>query len=90
MATPRAKIVQCDKKLLQKLSTTLQFAITGKPVFYSDHLADLVNRHCPELYDIAKEAGFRFIPSTDAAELTHKPPHIWFDVVRETPLATAQ
>jgi hypothetical protein len=85
----RVPVIQCDKELLMRLSTTLQFAITGKPVWYSDNLADLVKRHCPEIYDIAKEAGFRFIPSTDAADLTYKPPRIWFDVIRDAQTAAA-
>jgi hypothetical protein len=71
-------IIQCDKAVGNH-------AITGKTIWYSDNLAYLVKRHCPEIYEIAKEAGFRFLPSKDANELTHKPPHISFDVVRDAP-----
>jgi len=82
--TQRTPIIQCSKEFAQELANKLQFAITGHPIWYSDSLVDLVNRHCPDIYDMAKEAGFRFVPSSDAAELTHKPPRIWFDVIRNT------
>lgn len=79
----KRSVIECDKELEIKLSMTVQHAITGQTVWYSDSLTDLVNRHCPEVYDIAKEAGFVFIPSSDPSELTYKPPRIWFDVIRE-------
>lgn len=77
-------VIECDKELLGKLSTKLQFAITGKTVFFTDSLVDLVKRHCPEIYDMAKEAGFRFVPSSDSSELEQFPPRIWFDVIRDS------
>jgi len=77
-------VVECDKDLFIEVSTTLQHAITGKPIFYSDSLVDLVNRHCPELYEICSDAGFRFVPSNSKDELMESPPSIWFDIIEIT------
>lgn len=84
----KVAIIECgkDSDLYIKIISTLQHSLVGKNIFYSDHLGDLVNRHCPELYDIADQAGFRFVPSSDAGELTQKPPQIWFDLIRKTAL----
>jgi hypothetical protein len=79
----RAPLIQCDKELYIKIATTLQHAITGKSVLAGDSLVELVDRHCPEIYDIAAEAGFRFEPNTDPAFLEQSPPQVWFDVVRD-------
>jgi hypothetical protein len=79
----RAPLIQCDPDLYVKICTTLQHAITGKSVLGGDSLADLVQRHCPELYDMAAESGFRFEPNTDPAFLEQSPPQVWFDVVRD-------
>jgi hypothetical protein len=79
----RAPLIQCDPDLYVKICTTLQHAITGKSVLAGDSLAELVQRHCPELYDIAAEAGFRFEPNTDPEFLEQSPPRVWFDVVRD-------
>lgn len=83
-AKEQLSIIECDADLYCEISSTLQFALSGKPVFYTDSLADLVNRHCPELYDLAEENGFRFIPSNDMSELEQTPPDIRFDVIRIT------
>lgn len=84
----KTAIIDCgkDSQLYIDIATTLQHSLTGKKIFFSDHLGDLVNRHCPQLYDIADQAGFRFIPSNDKGELLHKPPQFWFDIVRKTAL----
>ena len=79
----RAPLIQCDPDLYVKICTTLQHAITGKSVLAGDSLAELVQRHCPELYDIEADAGFRFEPNTDPAFLEQQPPQVWFDVVRD-------
>jgi len=78
----RPAIIQCDMELLTKLSTRLQFATVGQNVYYSDTLKDLVDRHCPDIYDMAKDAGFKFIPSTNKEDLVSKPPDLRFDVIR--------
>jgi hypothetical protein len=79
----RAPLIQCDKELYIRIATTLQHAITGKSVLAGDSLVDMVDRHCPEIYDMATEAGFRFVPNTDPAFLEQEPPQVWFDVVRK-------
>ena len=79
----RAPLIQCDKDLYIRISTTLQHAITGQLFRSTDSLADLVDRHCPEIYEIAAEAGFRFVPNTDPKFLQQQPTEIWFDVVRD-------
>ncbi len=84
MATPRAAIIQCDRETFTKIATTLQFAIVGKAIFFSDTLADIVRRHCPEIYQIAEEAGYRFIPSDDKDDLMQVPPNIRFDILRNS------
>ena len=78
--SPRPAVVECDKELYIKLSTHLQFSITGKPVFYSDSLTDLVRRHCPDIYAMAEDEGFSFSPSDSKDELLQSPPDIRFDV----------
>lgn len=77
-------VIECDKELYIKLSTHLQFSITGKPAYYSDSLVDLVRRHCPDIYAMAEEGGFRFIPSSNKDELLQSPIDIRFDVLRLT------
>lgn len=79
---PRPAIIECDGELYIKISTDLQHAITGKPVFYSDSLVDLVRRHCPQLYDLAKDNGYQFVPSDDTACFMKQPLDIRFDVIR--------
>jgi hypothetical protein len=79
----RAPLVQCDKDLYIKIATTLQHAITGKNVLAGDSLVELIDRHCPGIYDIATEAGFRFVPNPGPEFLEQQPPQVWFDVVRE-------
>ena len=78
-------VIDCakDSDLYVTILSTLQNKLAGKPIYYSDHLGDLVNRHCPELYTIADDAGFRFVPSDDKGELTQNPPQFWFDVIRK-------
>jgi hypothetical protein len=51
--------------------------------WHGDSLVELVDRHCPEIYDIAAEAGFRFVPNTNPEFLEQQPPQVWFDVVRQ-------
>jgi hypothetical protein len=82
----RASKVDCDGELYGKIAGSIQNALTGQNIFYSDSLVDLIRRHCPDVYDIAQEAGFVFVPSNDKDDLTKQPPEIWFDVVRESGL----
>lgn len=77
----KVAIIDCDADLLTQVSISLQEAIVGKPIFYSDSLVDLVNRNCPHLYDVCKDAGYHFIPSDNKDELMERPPEIWFDIV---------
>jgi hypothetical protein len=79
--TAKAAIIDCDQDLMVEVSIALQESIVGKPIFYSDSLADLVKRHCPHLYDVCEQEGYYFIPSNDKNELMEKPPAIWFDIV---------
>lgn len=74
--------IECEQDLYIQIATRLQHAITGKNVYYGDSLVDLVNRHCPDLYDTAKAKGFSFVPSPDKEALLQMPMGIWFDVVR--------
>jgi hypothetical protein len=84
-ATQKVAVVDCDQDLFTEVATTLQHAITGKPVFYSDSLVDLVKRHCPQLHDICRAQGYSFIPSNSKDELMEKPPAIWFDIISLVP-----
>lgn len=81
-------VIECDfdSDLYVTIVSTLQHKLAGQAIFYADHLGDLVGRHCPELYDIADKAGFRFVPSSDKHELMQKPPDIRFDIIRKTTL----
>lgn len=78
----RVARIECDAALNTKLATHLQFAISGKPVFFTDSLADLIARHCPDIYQLALDKGYRFVPSTNPKDLEAKPPRINFDVIR--------
>lgn len=80
----KVAIISCDQELYIEISTHLQHSLTGHNIFYSDSLKDLVKRHCPELYDIANEAGYIFIPSDDKEELMANPPEFWFDIVEKS------
>lgn len=74
--------IQCDKVLYDRIATHLHLSISGKPVFYTDSLTDLVRRHCPDIYEMAAEAGFKFLPSTDPKQLEQRPPDLRFAIVR--------
>jgi hypothetical protein len=76
----RVAVMQCGTELYIELCTALQDAITGKPVFCGDSLADLVRRHCPDIYAMARKGGFKFVPSLEPRDLESTPPQIWFDV----------
>lgn len=79
----KVAIIECDPELYTGLCTTLQHAITGKPVYYGDSLKDIVDRHCPVLYELAKDEGFHFVPSSDSGELVvNGQVRVWFDVIR--------
>jgi len=82
--TKKVAVIECDGDLLIDISTVVTFALAGKPIFYSDTMADLVDRHCPEVYEMADEAGYRFLPSNDKEELMVTPPEFWFDIIRKT------
>lgn len=80
----KVAIIECDDELLVDIVAIIQRAFVGKPIFYSDHMECLVKRHCPEVFSIADEAGFMFVPSTDKDELAETPPDFRFDIVRKT------
>lgn len=84
MTEPSRKVpvIECDKDLYIKISTDLQHSITGKPVYLTESLVDLVNKHCPHLYDLAEEKGFKFVPSDDASLFEQHPIDIRFDIIR--------
>lgn len=78
----RHAIRECGPDLYVRIATRLQHAITGQPVFHSDSLVDLVKRHCPDLYAMAKKEGYRFVPSDDKEAFLKTPIDIRFDVIR--------
>lgn len=83
MPAPKVSVIECDKELFTEVSTTLQFAITGKSYVPGvSTVAGLVALHCPELFDVCAAKGFKFVPSTDADDLKGIPPDIRFDIVR--------
>lgn len=77
-------IVQCDDDLYREVVETLRDALCGEYIYEGDSLTDLVARHCPELYEMCGESGYRFIPSSDPSDLMETPPSLWFDIIRIT------
>jgi hypothetical protein len=82
LAPAKVAKIECSPELYVRICTTLQHAITGKPVFYSDSLVDLVRRHCSEIHDIAAEEGCEVVASNDSRLLTHEPIDIRFDILK--------
>lgn len=76
--------LECSPELYIRICTTLQHALTGQPVYYSDSLVDLVRRHCPEIHDIAAEEGCEVVVNDDQKLMTLEPPDIRFDVIKAT------
>lgn len=77
--TPR---IHCDDRLYCRIAGDLHNALVGKPVLAGDSLMDLVQRHCPELFEICAANGFKFVPNPEARFLEKRPPDFWFDIVR--------
>lgn len=82
---PFPVVIQCDKDLYAQLSSYLHQTISGKPVLRGDALVNIVDRHCPEIYQMALDKGFQFIPSRNTAALEQIPPDLRFNVVRISP-----
>lgn len=59
-------------------------AVVGKPIFYSDTMKDLINRHCPEVYDVAEAAGCEFVPDSTEEPLLKRPPDLRWEIKRRT------
>ena len=76
--------VDCGKELFIEISSTIQFAITGKKVLVGDSLKDLVDRYCAEAYKMASDKGYRLEPNDNPIYLRQKPPQAWFSIVRTT------
>jgi hypothetical protein len=57
-------------ELVNDIARTIQVAITMKQVFAGETLRDLVERHCPEVYDLARDQGFAL--DLDVPENTHE------------------
>jgi hypothetical protein len=75
-------VIECDPELYAEISTKIQCAIVGKPIFLGDSFANLLNRHCVEVQELAKKHGYLIVPNTDKALLESVPPRIAFDIVK--------
>jgi hypothetical protein len=81
---PPDVIIQCDDKLYGKIAGHVHNALVGKSVLAGDSLISLVERYCPEIYEICAVEGFRFVPNPESDFLERRPPQIYFNIVRPT------
>lgn len=79
---PFPVVIQCDKELYAQLSAYLHQTIAGKEVLRGDALVNIVDRHCPEIYQMALDQGFKFVPSRNTKSLEQRPPDLRFNVER--------
>lgn len=79
-----AEVVTIPQELADTISATVVNAVVGKPIYHSDTMKDLVNRHCPEVYDMAKQAGCEFVPDDTEEPLLTRPPDLRWEIKRLT------
>lgn len=66
-----------------RVRTVIMDKLIGKPIYHSDTMKDLIDRNCPEVYEIAKAGGYAFVPDETKEPLLKSPPDLRYDMVRQ-------
>lgn len=69
-------------ELAEAIRLTILDKLIGQKIYYSDTMADLVKRHCPQVFEMAEARGFQFVPNGEKEPLMKMPPDLRWEIVK--------